>query len=64
MMTNDDGIYTTERALVAAFVEWDRRYREEPERFMTEVEHLLRNTPASYGESAAAYLLALMSGTV
>lgn len=46
--------------LSAAFAEWDRRYREEPETFMTEVEHLLGNTPESYGEACATYLLILL----
>jgi hypothetical protein len=48
-------------ALAAAFEEWDRRYRENPEGFMTEVEHLLGHTPRSYGELAATYLVALLN---
>lgn len=48
-----------EERLAAIFTEWDRRYREEPETFMNEVEHLLRETPESYGQAAAAYFLVL-----
>lgn len=46
--------------LAAAFTEWDRRYREEPERFMNEVDHLLRETPETYGEACAPYLLSIL----
>jgi len=54
----------TESDLAAAFTEWDRRYREEPERFEREAERLLRGTPETYGEACAPYLLALLDGTV
>jgi hypothetical protein len=37
------------------FTEWDRRYRNNPEKFMNEVEHLLKNTASSYGKGAALY---------
>jgi 2-keto-3-deoxy-galactonokinase len=58
------GAAFTEQQLADAFTEGDRRYREEPERFMTEAQHLLKETPASYGEACAAYLLALLIGEV
>lgn len=51
----------TETTLAAAFTEWDRRYREEPERFMSEARHLLKETPETYGEAAAPYLLAILA---
>ena len=51
----------TEATLAAAFTEWDRRYREEPERFMSEARHLLKETPESYGEAAAPYLLMILA---
>ena len=41
--------------IVRAFTEWDRRYRNEPELFMNEVQHLLQNTPDTYGTIAAVY---------
>lgn len=37
-----------------AFAEWERRYREEPERFMTEFQRQSLATD-SYGESCAKY---------
>ena len=43
-----------------AFTEWDRRYREDPESFMNEVERLLRGTPYSYGKAATEYFTQLL----
>jgi hypothetical protein len=54
----------TEKELAEAFTEWDRRYREEPARFMSEAQHLLQETPESYGAACAPYLLALLNGDV
>lgn len=34
----------TEKELAQAFTEWDRRYREEPERFEREATRLLHGT--------------------
>jgi hypothetical protein len=51
----------TEATLAAAFTEWDRRYREEPERFMSEATRLLKQTPETYGEAAAPYLLMILA---
>ncbi len=50
----------TERQLAAAFTEWVRRYREEPERFENEAVRLLRGNPVTYGEHCAPYLLAIL----
>lgn len=50
----------TPEQLAAAFTEWDRRYREEPERFMSEAQHLLQETPESYGEACAPYLIKIL----
>lgn len=50
----------TTDALAAAFTEWDRRYREEPERFQSEAEHLLRETPETYGAACAPYLVKIL----
>lgn len=62
-MLNDKVKHTfTERDLAQAFTEWDRRYREEPERFQNEVERLLRGTPETYGEACAPYLLHILQG--
>lgn len=57
-------VVTDEKELAAAFTEWDRRYREEPERFMSEAEHLLKSNPRDYGEACAPYLIALLEGRV
>ena len=51
----------TQIELAAAFTEWERRYREEPERFQSEAAKLLRETPTSYGEACAPYLLAILA---
>lgn len=47
----------TEEQIVAAFTEWERRYREEPERFMSEAVKLLRQTPETYGHAATRTFL-------
>lgn len=57
-------VHASEKELAAAFTEWDRRYREEPERFEAEAVRLLKGTPESYGEACAPYLIALLEGTV
>lgn len=49
------------KELAAAFTEWDRRYREEPARFMSEGEHLLKETPATYGDACAPYLQQILA---
>ena len=54
----------TQSQIAAAFTEWDRRYREEPERFESEAERLSNGTtPETYGEACAPYLLAIIYGT-
>ena len=52
----------TETELAQAFTEWDRRYREEPERFQSEAVHLLKETPETYGDACAPYLLSILDG--
>lgn len=51
----------TQPELAKAFTEWERRYREEPERFMSEASKLLKHTPASYGEACAPYLIKILN---
>jgi hypothetical protein len=53
-------VVTNTAALVATFTEWDRRYREEPGRFQSEAEHLLKGTPESYGEACTPYFLDIL----
>ncbi len=45
---------------IAAFTEWDRRYRDDPEKFWSEVRHLLKESPKTYGEGAAPYFVKLL----
>lgn len=47
--------------IAAAFTEWDRRYREEPERFYSEAEHLLKETAESYGAACAPYFMQILA---
>ena len=47
--------------LAKVFTEWERRYREEPERFQSEAVKLLRETPESYGEAAAPYFIFILN---
>jgi hypothetical protein len=44
----------TTQDLIAAFTQWDREYREEPDRFWSTVEHLVNQTPETYGDAATA----------
>lgn len=50
----------TPQQINAAFTEWDRRYREEPERFTSEATHLLKETPETYGAAAGPYFLKIL----
>jgi hypothetical protein len=50
----------SERELAAAFTEWDRRFREDPDRFRSEAARLLKGTPETYGDACAPYLLAIL----
>jgi hypothetical protein len=55
-LTTDDAI----ARYIAAFTEWDRRYREEPERFEAESVRLLKGTPETYGDAAAPYFARIL----
>jgi len=44
-----------------AFSEWERRYREEPERFQSEAVKLLRETPETYGDACAPYFASILA---
>jgi len=48
-------ITTTPSKLAAAFTEWERRYREAPEQFQSEVERLATEEQTQ-GQLQAAYL--------
>lgn len=47
----------TESEIARTFTEWDRRYRENPEQFWSEAQHLLKSNPKDYGEACAPYFL-------
>ncbi|MCR4331887.1 MAG: DUF1566 domain-containing protein [Sulfuricaulis sp.] len=53
-------VEATQSRMAAAFTEWERRYREEPDRFMSEAAKLLKETPQSYGEACAPYFLLIL----
>jgi len=57
----DEEVPATLGEIRGVFAEWDRRWREEPETFMNEVEHLLRSNPESYGENCAPYFKVLLN---
>ena len=55
-------ITATEEQLAAAFTEWDRRYREEPEAFESDMARIQRGqTEEDYGTEAAAYFVEIMN---
>jgi hypothetical protein len=53
-------ILATQRELAAAFTEWERRYREEPDRFMSDCARFLRESPETYGDLCAPYLIQII----
>jgi len=54
-------VQVSQDQLARAFTEWERRYREEPSRFMSEAEKLLTETPRTYGEACAPYLISIIN---
>jgi len=53
-------VESTETQIRDAFTEWDRRYRADPEKFMSEAERLLKDTPESYGRACLPYFLEIL----
>jgi hypothetical protein len=49
----------TRAQIAAAFTEWERRYREDPEGFNSEQEKLAES-PETYGEACAPYFLKIL----
>jgi hypothetical protein len=44
-----------------AFAEWDRRYREEPAKFDSDMQRIMRGqTTEEYGTTAAIYFMSIM----
>lgn len=57
----DQKAEVTTSTLAEAFTEWERRWREEPEKFQSETMRLLKGvTPETYGEACAPYLLSIL----
>lgn len=56
-------ITTTPQQIAAAFTEWERRYREDPAGFMSDVERLQTMTPTTYGEACAPYFCSLLAAS-
>lgn len=52
-------ISLTPELITAAFTEWERRYRKDPELFMSEASKLLKDTPRTYGEACTPYFLSI-----
>jgi len=52
-------ITVSERQLAELFNEWDRRFRADPEKFISEAYRLLKQTPETYGDACAPYFISL-----
>lgn len=55
-----EAITVTQSQLAAAFTEWERRSREEPERFESESKRAALS-PETYGDACAPYLIEILS---
>lgn len=53
-------ITATQEQLAAAFTEWDRRFREDPDGFTSEAYRLLKETPETYGDACAPYFASIL----
>lgn len=58
----NNNIVTTKLHLKAAFTEWDRRYRANPEEFRNEAARLLDSSQDeyTYGEAATPYFMQIL----
>jgi len=56
----DLALKVTPRQIRAAFTKWEKRYRDHPEEFETEVHRLLHSTPKTYGTAAGTYFVFLL----
>ncbi len=54
-------ITATIEQFCAAFTEWDRRYREEPDRFMNEAKRLLTEDAKTYGDACGPYFAQILA---
>jgi hypothetical protein len=49
-----------QQLMADAFAEWERRYREEPDRFMSDFQRYTQLTPETYGDQCAAFFAGLL----
>lgn len=56
-MSKEQLVTTSVQSICAAFQEWDRRFREDPDDFENFATHLLQGDCVTYGEEAGAYFL-------
>ncbi|MBH8569358.1 hypothetical protein KB206_10715 [Microvirga sp. STS02] len=56
----ENPITATQSQLAAAFTEWERRHRDEPDRFQSENERLAQNAE-TIGDLQAAYLTQILT---
>lgn len=55
-----DSVTLTVKQMAAAFEEWDRQYREDPDAFQNPATVLLFGNPQTYGEEAANFFYLLV----
>ena len=59
MIKDTDCIITTQHELSAAFTEWERRVRENPERFQSDMERLSTDI-STQGDLQSAYFVEIL----
>lgn len=65
MATNNVTIAVNKEQLAAAFAEWDRLWREDPDAFDNDIERILRGqTITEYGDVAATTLIEMINRVV
>jgi hypothetical protein len=57
---NNPTLTISESQLVSAFTEWERRYRQNPERFQSEATKLQKVQPETYAAACASYIFAML----
>lgn len=59
-MNKEQLVTTSVQNICAAFQEWDRRFREDPDDFENFATHLLQGDSLTYGEEAGAYFMSVL----
>ena len=60
MSSSSKKIHATIAELDTAFTEWERRFREEPEKFISDFARYTTTTPATYGKKCTRYFVTLL----